>query len=155
VIRPDRIVALLLIAFSIGYGLLAWNYALLPFEEQMPFKPNTMPVGLAIAGIILAVAVLIFPGGHRGLSSDADGWRRFDWISTGAIFLLMVLYALTLRPLGYVLSTTLFLVLGAIVLGERRFTVLIPVAAITAYGTWYLVQQVLGVFLRPWPELLI
>jgi|TARA_Y100000031_G_scaffold13439_1_gene14237 putative tricarboxylic transport membrane protein len=155
VIRPDRIVALLLIAFSIGYGLLAWNYELLPFEEQMPFKPNTMPVGLAIAGIILAVAVLIFPGGHSGLSSDADGWRRFDWISTGAIFLLMVLYALTLRPLGYVLSTTLFLVLGAIVLGERRFKVLIPVAAITAYGTWYLVQQVLGVFLRPWPELLI
>ncbi|MDP6855471.1 MAG: tripartite tricarboxylate transporter TctB family protein [Arenicellales bacterium] len=154
-IRPDRIVALLLIAFSIGYGLLAWNYELLPFEEQMPFKPNTMPVGLAIAGIILAVAVLIFPGGHSGLSSDADGWRRFDWISTGAIFLLMVLYALTLRPLGYVLSTTLFLVLGAIVLGERRFKVLIPVAAITAYGTWYLVQQVLGVFLRPWPELLI
>jgi putative tricarboxylic transport membrane protein len=155
VIRPDRIVALLLLAFSIGYGLLAWNYELLPFEEHMPFKPNTMPIGLAIAGIVLSIAVLISPGGDSGLASNADGWRRFDWISTGAIFLLMLLYALTLRPLGYVPSTTLFLVLGAIALGERRFVILIPIAAITAYGTWYLVQEVLGVFLRPWPQFLI
>jgi len=62
-----------------------------------------------------------------------------------------VLYALTLRPLGFVGSTVGFLVLGAVLLGERRFHILIPVAAVAVGSIWYLVQEVLGIFLRPWP----
>ena len=37
------------------------------------------------------------------------------------------------------------------VLGERRFHILIPVALIAAGFIWWLVQEVLGIFLRPWP----
>ena len=68
-----------------------------------------------------------------------------------ALLVLMVAYALTLRPLGFVGSTVAFLVLGAVILGERRLHILIPVAVIAAGSIWYLVQEVLGIFLRPWP----
>ena len=63
----------------------------------------------------------------------------------------MVAYALLLRPIGFLTATTLFLAGGSMILGERKFTLLIPVAVITAVMIWYLVQEVLGIFLRPWP----
>jgi putative tricarboxylic transport membrane protein len=70
-----------------------------------------------------------------------------------ALFLLalMVAYALLLRPIGFLLATTLFLAGGSMILGERKYIVLIPIAVFTAFLIWYLVQQVLGIFLRPWP----
>jgi putative tricarboxylic transport membrane protein len=63
----------------------------------------------------------------------------------------MVAYALLLRPLGFLGSTVGFLVIGSMILGERRLHILIPVALIASGGIWYLVQEVLGIFLRPWP----
>jgi putative tricarboxylic transport membrane protein len=39
-----------------------------------------------------------------------------------------------------------------VILGERKLYILIPVAAIATGSIWYLVQEVLGIFLRPLPS---
>lgn len=149
--RPDRFVAFCLLLFCMGYGYSAWNYPLLPFEHNIQFRPNTMPIGLSIAGIILALATLIFPGGASGLSEDAKGWQKFDWIPAVAIIGLMILYAGTIRPLGYILATVLFLTFAAAILGERQWRILIPLSCVTAITTWALVHIGLGVYLKPLP----
>ena len=64
----------------------------------------------------------------------------------------MVLYALCLRLLGFVLSTSAFLILGSVILGERKWHVLVPVALVATLAVWYLVQEVLGIFLSPLPS---
>ena len=152
-VRPDRLIALLLLAFSIGYGMLALDYQLLPFEVRMPFKPNTMPIGLAALGVFFSLAVLIAPGGRPGgLASDADGWRDFDWKRTIGLITLMVVYAMLLRPAGYVVATTGFLAGGSFLLGERRYVVVLSVALIGAFSTWYLVDTVLGIYMKPLPS---
>jgi putative tricarboxylic transport membrane protein len=48
-------------------------------------------------------------------------------------------------------STVLFLAGGSFILGERRYLIMIPIAVTGAFGIWYLVQEMLGIFLRPWP----
>ena len=63
----------------------------------------------------------------------------------------MVLYALALRPIGFITATILFLAGCSFVLGERRYLVMIPIAVTGAFVIWYLVQELLGIFLRPWP----
>ena len=63
----------------------------------------------------------------------------------------MVAYALLLRPAGFLLSTTVFLFAGSFILGERKLHVMLPVALIASGSIWHLVQEVLGIFLRPWP----
>lgn len=149
--RPDRFIAFCLLLFCIGYGNLAWHYPLLPFERDVPFRPNTMPLGLSITGVILSLAVLLFPGGKAGLSEDAQGWRNFDWQAALAVVGLMILYAGVIRPLGYIPSTVLFLVGGAAVLGERKWRILLPISITTAVFTWALVHIGLGVYLKPLP----
>lgn len=151
--RPDRIVALAMLAFAIVYGVLAWQYPLLPFERAMPFKPNTLPKGLAVAAGVLSFAVLLFPGGGED-SGETKHWRSYDWRRAVAVFVLALLYAAALRPLGFVLATFLFLFSGALVLGERRFGLLMVVPLVAALVSWWLVQEALGVYLSPLPAAL-
>ena len=149
-IKLDRLIALCLLVFSLVYAWLALDYELLPFERNMPFKPNTMPLGLAVAGIVLSCAVLLMP--RRGGSVVIDTPPlSYDRIRPIILVVLMIIYAFSLRPLGFVGSTTVFLSVSAMVLGERKFYVLVPVAIISAFAIWYLVHEQLGIFLNPWP----
>ena len=96
-----------------------------------------------------------------GIEKGADdpkpteiNYRRLTEYKLGQAILLLVMmvaYALLLRPAGFLLSTSAFLIFGAVVLGERKLIVLVPVAVFAAVFVWYLVQEVLGIFLRPWP----
>lgn len=147
--RPDRIVALAMLAFAVFYGVLAWDYSLLPFERAAPFKPNTLPKGLAVAAGVLSFLVLLFPGDEVG--GEGEGWRKMDWRRAVAVFVLALLYAAALRPLGFLSSTTLFLMLGARVLGEHRWKLLLTIPFIAALISWYLVQELLGIYLSPLP----
>ena len=45
----------------------------------------------------------------------------------------------------------LFLILGAVLLGERRWVLTIVVALIATGAVWWLVDRALGIFLRPLP----
>jgi len=65
---------------------------------------------------------------------------------------LAAVYAVSLHALGFLFSTSAFLVLGGILLGERRYTFLIPIAITASVLVWYLVDEVLTIFLRPWPS---
>ena len=50
-LSKDRIGALFMLAFSLGYGLMATRIALLPFQRSQAFTAQTMPEALAILGI--------------------------------------------------------------------------------------------------------
>ncbi len=63
----------------------------------------------------------------------------------------MIVYALLLRPAGFMISTGFFLILGSVILGERKWYMMIPIALISSFFVWYLVQEVLGIYMRPYP----
>ena len=158
----NRAVALALLAFSSGYAYLAYTYHLLPFELFLSVRPNTMPIALAVGGIICSLALLIKPQSPEN-ETEGDGTvnrpdgeylknpQNYNWIQGIALLVLATLYSLTLRSLGFLFCTTTFLILGGILLGERRYTLLIPISLTASFLVWYLVDQVLTIFLRPWP----
>ena len=157
----NRAVALLLLAFSSGYLYLAYSYHLLPFERFLSVKPNTMPMGLAIGGIICSLFILIQPQvpdvEGDGTVNRPDGEylqnpQNFNWGQGIGLLVLAAVYAVSLHALGFLFSTSAFLVLGGILLGERRYTFLIPIAITASVLVWYLVDEVLTIFLRPWPS---
>lgn len=151
-VRIDRYIALCLLAFSIGYGYLAWMHPLLPFEVRMPFKPNTMPLGLAAIGIILSTLLIVLPSPDE-LEKDAEGWRGFAWGQALILVGMMLLYAVLLRPLGFIVSTSLFLIAASRLLGETRWVRSTLIAITSAAVIWYLVDVVLGIYLVPLPNI--
>ena len=68
---------------------------------------------------------------------------------------LMVVYALILRPAGFLISTTLFIVTAAAILGERKWFLMFTVAILASVIVWYLVDGVLGVYMRPLPSVFL
>ncbi|MEJ6389745.1 tripartite tricarboxylate transporter TctB family protein [Gymnodinialimonas ulvae] len=156
----DRWIALVFVALCVLYGYAAFftmDHLLPPFMQRNPVWPSTFPKILSIAGVVVGLVVLL------GLENGADtkepsatdiNYRKLGQYHIGqalGLLGLMVAYALCLRPIGFIAATILFLTVGATILGERKFHILIPIAAIATFVVWYLVQQVLGIFLRPWP----
>lgn len=155
----DRWIALAFITLCCVYGYAAFftmDDLLSPILRRNPVWPSTFPKILSVLGLIVGFIILFGPKSKTIETKKAgaiDLSRLGDYYVGQALALiaLMVAYALVLRPLGFVGSTIGFLVFGSLILGERRFHILIPVAVIAAGSMWYLVQEVLGIFLRPWP----
>jgi putative tricarboxylic transport membrane protein len=126
-----------------------------PFMQRNPVWPSTFPKILSVLGGLVALSIVLGMEKNTGSDKepDIDYTRLGDYKIGQALCLLglMVAYALSLRTVGFLGSTFLFLIAGSVVLGERRFLIMIPVAAFASGGIWYLVQEVLGIFLRPWP----
>lgn len=153
----DRWIALVILIVCLIYGYTAWftmDGLLPPIMQRNPVWPSSFPKILSIMAIMIALMVIFGLEKEDKPKAPEINYRRLtDYKLTQALILigLMVLYAFCLRPAGFLLSTFVFLGLGAVVLGERRFVLVALVSAAAALGVWYLVEQVLGIFLRPFP----
>jgi putative tricarboxylic transport membrane protein len=152
----DRWVALVVLGICLIYGYTAWfmmDGALPPIMKRLAVWPSSFPKVLSLAGIILSSIVLL--GVEKGEEKVGDiDYRRLHEYKLGQALVLlglMVAYAILLRPAGFLLATSGFLIGGSMILGERRWFVMIVVSMIATFGIWYLVQEVLGIFLRPLP----
>ena len=154
----DRWIAFVILCISLIYGYSAFfimDELLAPFLKRNPVWPSTFPKTLSVLAVATSFIILLkieHPVG-RSSSSDMDLSELKNYKIKEAIILLglMVAYALLLRPAGFLLSTILFLSLGGVVLGERKVYILIPITTLATVIIWYLVQGVLGIFLRPLP----
>ena len=152
----DRWVALVVLGICLIYGYTAWfmmDGALPPIMKRLAVWPSSFPKVLSLAGVILSSIVLL--GVEKGDEKVGDiDYRRLHEYKLGQALVLlglMVAYAILLRPAGFLLATSGFLIGGSMILGERRWFVMILVSTIATFGIWYLVQEVLGIFLRPLP----
>lgn len=166
----DRLGAFLMLVFSIGYGVMIFDIPLLPFQANQAFTARTMPQALSLLGIALSLILLLRPAGTgadeeaawrramrqllRPAPAGEDGRRPHPLLRVGLLCLLMVVYGLTVRPFGFLLSTTFFLAGGMFVLGERRLWILLGVSIAIVVFFWVLMTQFLGVYIAPLPQFL-
>jgi putative tricarboxylic transport membrane protein len=152
----DRWIALILLGVCLAYGYTAWftmDGGLAPFMQRNPIWPSTFPKALSVLAVVALTIILLGLEKQEVKEAEIDYRRLGDYHIWQAVFLLglMVAYALCLRPLGFIFSTSAFLILGAFILGERKWFVMVIVSAVATFLVWYLVQQVLGIYMRPLP----
>ena len=155
----DRWIALVLLGVCLAYGYAAWftmDGSLAPFMKRNPIWPSTFPKVLSVLGILTTSVIVL--GLEKAEPKEADiDYRRLGEYHLGQAILLlalMIAYALCLRPFGFLISTSALLILGSFILGERKWHIMLPVALIAAISVWYLVQEVLGIYMRPFPGFL-
>lgn len=153
----DRWIASIFLVICLVYGYTAWvtmDAGLPPFMQRNPVWPSTFPKILSALGIVCAVWVLLTAKKDEPVKEgdiDYRNLRQYKLGQAGMLVGLMVAYAFALYPVGFIVSTVVFLTGGAAILGERRLHIALAVASVAAFSIWYLVQVVLGIFLRPWP----
>ena len=154
----DRWIALVILSISLVYSYAAFftmDQLLPPFMQRNPIWPSTFPKILGVLSILVsAIIVLGFEKNKNSKDGTEIDYRRlFDYNLGQAVFLIIMMaaYALSLRPLGFFISTITFLTVSGYALGERKIFRLFFIIAMASFIVWYLVEQVLGIYLRPLP----
>ena len=146
----DKVGALFFLVLSIAYGVLAFDIPLTFVGVDEVFTARTLPIALAIIGGVVAFLILVLPSANTDDSGKIIAtFRGLNWKQVALLALLMVLYGLTIRWIGFVLSTILFLIGGFWVLGERRIKVLLLASVPIVIVFWLLMTRILGVYLDP------
>ena len=150
--RHDTAAALILLVLFVAYGQQAMQIEVFPGQEFEPFKPRTMPLMLALSGVLLC-AIRIFQSLRRQ-ATDVTDWPGYDWKRAAVLCLVMLGYGLAFTPLGFIPATTLFLLAGFFTLGERRKLVLTFLPLVFSLAFWAVMTRMLGLYLAPgswWP----
>ena len=145
-LTKDHIGGLVFLGLSVTYGYYAGQIPLLPGDEFEPFHAQTVPDALALIGTILSVALLLTADRTADKKLSLRGYH-FPLVSK--LLLLVVVFAIALNWVGFLLSTVLFLVGGYWILGERRPKTLITASLPFAVGIWFVLTQLLDIYLAP------
>jgi putative tricarboxylic transport membrane protein len=146
VVNRDRLSALGFLAFSIAYGVLAYDIELYFVAPDDPFTARTFPIALAWAGGLVALLMLVLPGTSKPAFSLA-AIKAMDWPRLIALAVLMVAYGLTIKRIGFLVSTTVFLAIGYALLGERRWWLLLLASLPVAAGFQLALHGLLGIYI--------
>ena len=143
-ISPSKIISLLFFVFSGFYLYTAHQIEVFAFDENAAFNAKTFPIYLGYAGLIFSALYIILP---ETKPSNVD-LKVLDYKKTITLIFLMILYGITILRAGYFLSTSIFLVLSYITLGEKKwiwiFTLSFPFVALFMY----LLHGLLNIYLR-------
>ncbi len=132
--RSLLVTSLLLVAFGIYFTAIAFE---LPYFQRITPGPGFFPRW--VGGLFAVLAAVLFVNTLRsreGLDEswpDRGGWRNIG-VTAGVLGLSIALF----DTLGYVLSTTLLMLVTLAVLGRHRLPVLLGVSALTSIGTYLL-----------------
>ena len=149
--NKTRLGSLTLLLFSCTYLGLSFDLQIDQTFNDQGFTSRTLPVALAIAGILCALIQL---AANTSASAEQDHNQRLssefvsgNWFQVSLLVCLMLIYSWFFDWLGFLLGGTLFLLAGFFALGERRFGLAVAVATGLAGGLWFLLSQVFGLYL--------
>ena len=125
----EKIIALLILIICIVYAYTSFvimQANLLPFELNMTVLPNSLPKVISIFGIVISLFLILKK--DKYIEKDEDQSKidlnnvlNFYYGKALSIIFLMILYTLCLRPVGFILSSILFLFFSSFILGEIKF----------------------------------
>ena len=147
-INRDKFGAMLFLCLALIYGYYVGDIPLLFGDEDAPFNARTLPNAIAWVMGVVSFAQLVLPA-NREAGSLLAAFRGMKWKPVIMLAALMIFYGLTIRYLGFLISTTIFLMGGFAVLGERRIKVLIGAAVPVVFVFWFLLSQLMGIYLAP------
>ncbi len=116
-ISTVKIISLLFFVFSAFYLYTAYQIRVFSFDENAAFNAKTFPIYLGYFGMFIAALKIILP---EKTSEEVDQ-KFLNYKKTLFLILIMVAYGIAIRPVGFFLSTSLFLISSFYFLGERRW----------------------------------
>ena len=143
-ISPSKIISLLFFIFSGFYLYTAYQIRVFAFDENAAFNARTFPIYLGYAGLIFSALYIILPE-RKPTNVDVS---ILEYKKTILLVALMIIYGITILKAGYFLSTSIFLVLSYIVLGERRWIWVLILSFPFVAIFMYLLHGLLNIYLR-------
>lgn len=143
-LNRDRIAALIFLALSITYLHHAGQIELYPGEAEDAFNAQTFPKFIGWLGALASLLMLILP---TRTAAPPVHRPAFAWWPVISLCALMTAYGFALKPIGFFISTSLFLLIGFMILGERRRRILLLSSIPLAAGMQWILHGLLGIYI--------
>jgi putative tricarboxylic transport membrane protein len=111
--------------------------------------PNIFPLGLGSILVLLSIVVIYKARGYK--VPPAENGRR-DYKRFSLVLLATFIYIFLFEPLGYVISTFLYLTIVFQVMERKKFLSSLVISAFFSFAVYYLYVIVLQGTLPPFPE---
>lgn len=135
----DRIIAAVSVVLALILLYLAFGFP----DPGQPEDPGTAALPQLIGFGLLALGIMLFFNAEKNIFLPENGART----RTALIVVAGIAYALALTPLGFLLSTLIFMVAGLLIMGVRSALRLVLVPLAVSIGVYYLFTGALGVYL--------
>ncbi|MEL7635878.1 MULTISPECIES: tripartite tricarboxylate transporter TctB family protein [Sporomusa] len=141
----DRYLSILFIV--LGVALYLYAETLTVSNVGIAIGPKALPSFLAVILIILSTVNLI----AALRSKTPDKQEKLEYKKFFIIFISLLLYALLIEPLGYVISTFLFLFAGFQTMERGKYLHSAIIAALFSGGIYYFYVEIFLGVLPPLP----
>jgi len=146
----NRIGSIFFLAFSSFYFFNVSSIKKLPGSQFEVMTASTFPYYIGLGGIIISLMIL----GFTFIKKDDDFLtmkylKTLDFKTTIYFIMAMIFYGFTIRTLGFILATIIFLLIGFILLKERNIKRILLISCGVSIGFYLLLNNVLGVYIDP------
>jgi len=146
----SRIGALFFLIFSAYYFYKSYDIHLLNGAYYDAMTARTFPFYLGILGMGVSLLILIFSFIKIDTDDllDMEKLKTYEFKKAVYFVLSMVFYGYTIRSLGFVISTTIFLIIGFKILEEKSWKTIILTSLGVSVVFWLLLTKLLGIYVE-------
>lgn len=138
------------LVFSSFYFYNVFSIKKMPGSQFEVMTASTFPFYIGLSGIIISLVLLVL----SLLNKDEDilsikYLKNLDFKTTLLFIIGMLFYGFTIRILGFILSTIIFLAFGFIVLKEKNIKRIFLISIGVSVGFYLILNNFLGVYIDP------
>ncbi|MEY8567159.1 tripartite tricarboxylate transporter TctB family protein [Corynebacteriaceae bacterium 7-707] len=135
----DRVIAGLTVALGAFLLVQAFGFP----EPGQPEDPGTAALPRLIGAALVVLGIMLVFNSENNRFIPERGTR----LRTACIVVASLAYTFALTPLGFMLSSLIFMVLGLLIMGIRSIVRLVLVPLVVTVAVYYLFTTALGVYL--------
>ena len=146
----NAIGSIFFLAFSGFYFFNVFSIKKMPGNQFEVMTASTFPFYLGLAGIVISLLILILSYVKKETDFlSMDYLKSLDFKTTLYFVLAMMFYGFTIRSLGFIIATIIFLCIGFVLLKEKNIKRILLISCSVSIGFYLLLNNVLGVYIDP------
>lgn len=144
----NTIGSIFFLAFSCFYFFNVFNIKKMPGSQFEVMTASTFPFYIGLSGIIISIILLVLSLIEKEKVALSLAYiKSLDLKTTFYFILAMIFYGFTIRPLGFIISTALFLAIGFFILKEKNLKRILAISIGVSVGFYLLLNNALGVYI--------
>jgi len=147
--NKDNVGSGLILLFALAYLNSAFDIPVNQVLGIEVFTARTLPISLSIMAIVVCLIQIFIPASGSTDETISDAIAGFQWKPCLLLTGLMLLYSLTFKFLGFLVGTFLFLIIGFLILQEKRHRLSAAIAGGVAVFMWVILTQMFEIYLDP------
>lgn len=144
----NTIGSIFFLIFSSFYFYNVFAIQKIPSSQFEIMTASTFPFYVGISGIVVSIILLILSLiENEKIYLTINYLKTLDFKTTLYFIIAMIFYGYTMKSLGFIIATILFLAIGFFILKERNIKKIILISSTISIGFYLLLNNALGVYI--------